>query len=136
MNRIIFISGATSGIGKACAEKFAEAGDHLIIAGRREQRLNELQDELQKKFGVQVLSLVFDVRTKDEVFNAIATLKENWKAIDVLINSAGLALGRDYFNEADLTDWETMMHTNVDGLLYVSKAIIPLMIEKKTWSYF
>lgn len=132
MNRIVFITGATSGIGKACAEKFAAGGDNIIINGRRADRLNELKDSLQNTFKVQVFESVFDVQNREAVFTAINNLPEEWKAIDVLINNAGLALGRDYFDEADLNDWETMLHTNVDGLLYVSKAVVPFMIKRKS----
>jgi 3-hydroxy acid dehydrogenase/malonic semialdehyde reductase len=132
MNRIVFITGATSGIGKACAEKFAAGGDNIIINGRRADRLNELKDSLQNTFKVKVFESVFDVQNREAVFTAINNLPEEWKAIDVLINNAGLALGRDYFDEADLNDWETMLHTNVDGLLYVSKAVVPFMIKRKS----
>lgn len=126
MNRTILITGATSGFGEACARKFAESGDHLILTGRRKDRLEALKHELEGK--VRVLSLVFDVQVKDAVFAAIASIPEAWRKIDILINNAGLALGRDYFDEANLQDWETMIDTNVKGLLYVSKAVLPLMI--------
>ena len=126
MNRTILITGATSGFGEACARKFAASGDQLIITGRRKERLEALKQELEEK--VQVLPLVFDVQDKDAVFAAIAGLPEAWRKIDVLINNAGLALGRDYFDEADLQDWETMIDTNVKGLLYVTKAVLPLLI--------
>ena len=126
MNRTILITGATSGFGEACARKFAESGDHLILTGRRKERLEKLKEELQDK--VQVLPLVFDVQDKAAVFAAIAGLPEAWRKIDVLINNAGLALGRDYFDEADLQDWETMIDTNVKGLLYVTRAVLPLLI--------
>jgi 3-hydroxy acid dehydrogenase/malonic semialdehyde reductase len=126
MNRTILITGATSGFGEACARKFAASGDHLIITGRRKERLEDLKRELDDK--VQVLPLVFDVQDKEAVFAAIAGLPEAWRKVDVLINNAGLALGRDYFDEADLQDWETMIDTNVKGLLYVSRAVLPLLI--------
>jgi 3-hydroxy acid dehydrogenase / malonic semialdehyde reductase len=126
MNRTILITGATSGFGEACARKFADSGDHLILTGRRKDRLEALQHELESK--VRVLPLVFDVQNKDAVFAAIASLPEAWRKIDILINNAGLALGRDYFDDANLQDWETMIDTNVKGLLYVSKAVLPLMI--------
>jgi 3-hydroxy acid dehydrogenase / malonic semialdehyde reductase len=131
MNRTIFITGATSGIGRACAEIFAASGDQLIINGRREDRLQELKLTMEKKYKIRVMISVFDVRDKDLVFKKIDELPEEWRTIDVLINNAGLALGRDYFDFADLNDWETMLSTNVNGLLYVSKAIIPLMIARK-----
>lgn len=126
MNRTILITGATSGFGEACARKFAASGDHLIITGRRKERLETLQRELQPS--VRVLPLVFDVRDRKAVFDAVATLPDPWRKIDILINNAGLALGRDYFDEGDLDDWDTMIDTNVKGLLYTSKAVLPLMI--------
>ncbi|HXB95783.1 MAG TPA: SDR family NAD(P)-dependent oxidoreductase, partial [Puia sp.] len=103
MNRTIFITGATSGFGEACARKFAADGDHLILTGRRKDRLESLQRELEGK--VQVLPLVFDVQDRNAVFAAVAGLPESWRRIDILINNAGLALGRDFFDEADLDDW-------------------------------
>lgn len=131
MKRIIFITGATSGIGKACAEKFAANGDHLILNGRRKERLEELKANLEEKYKVDILCMPFDVQQKEEVFTSIDHLSEKWKQIDILINNAGLALGRDLFDKAEITDWETMIDTNVKGLIYVSKAVLPVMIEKK-----
>jgi NADP-dependent 3-hydroxy acid dehydrogenase YdfG len=128
MNRTIFITGATSGFGEACARKFAAGGDHLIITGRRNQRLKALKQELEERNGVQVLPLQFDVQDKSAVFSAVAELPAPWRRINILINNAGLALGRDFFDEASLEDWETMLDTNVKGLLYVSRAVLPLMI--------
>jgi 3-hydroxy acid dehydrogenase/malonic semialdehyde reductase len=128
MNKTIFITGATSGFGEACARKFAAGGDHLILTGRRKDRLESLKRELEDRAGVQVLPLVFDVQDRDAVFAAVAGLPEAWRNIDILINNAGLALGRDFFEEASLEDWETMIDTNVKGLLYVSRAVLPLMI--------
>ncbi len=130
MNRIVFITGATSGIGKACAEKFAVNGDKIIINGRRKERLNDFKKELEEKYETKVLCAHFDVRNRQEVFEKINVFPDEWKAIDVLINSAGLALGRDHFDEADLEDWETMIDTNVTGLLYVTKAVMPFMKER------
>ncbi|MGN6532068.1 MAG: SDR family NAD(P)-dependent oxidoreductase [Ginsengibacter sp.] len=130
MKRIIFITGATSGIGKACAEKFAANGDDLIINGRRKERLEDLKKELEGKYEVEVFCAPFDVQKKEEVFETINHFPDKWKAVDILINSAGLALGRDLFDEADMIDWETMIQTNINGLLYVSKAVIPFMITK------
>lgn len=131
MNKIIVITGATSGIGKACAEKFAAAGYNLIITGRRQDRLNALLTELKKNHGIDVLPLCFDVQDKHAVTEAFSKLPEAWQKIDVLINNAGLALGRDFFEDADMDDWETMLNTNVHGLLYVSKAVLPYMIAQK-----
>jgi len=127
MNKIVFITGATAGIGKACAEKFAAANDNLIITGRRKDRLDELQIVLEKKYPIKVLTCCFDVQQREAVFSAVNDLPESWKNIDILINNAGLALGRDSFDTADIDDWDTMMHTNVDGLLYVSRAVLPFM---------
>jgi len=131
MNKIVFITGATAGIGKACAEKFAAADYDLIITGRRMNRLQVLKKELEEAYAVKVQTCCFDVQEREAVFNAINALPAEWKNIDVLINNAGLALGRDSFEDADIDDWDTMMHTNVDGLLYVSKAIVPFMIQNK-----
>jgi len=128
MNRTIFITGATSGFGEACARKFAASGDRLILTGRRKERLTTLKEELEERHGIQVLALVFDVQEREAVFSAIAALPEAWRRINILINNAGLALGRDFFDDASLEDWETMIDTNVKGLLYVSKAVLPLMI--------
>lgn len=131
MNRIVMITGATSGIGKACAEKFASNGFNLIITGRRKERLAHLQETLQQQYSIQVHCCSFDVQQRKEVFDALENLPPEWQAISILINNAGLALGRDSFEQADIDDWDTMMHTNVDGLLYVSRAIIPHMIKNK-----
>jgi len=131
MNKIVFITGATAGIGKACAEKFAAADYDLVITGRRKERLELLKAGLEKTYQVKVITLCFDVQQKENVFNAVNDLPEGWKNIDILINNAGLALGRDSFESADMDDWDTMMHTNVDGLLYVSRAVLPFMIKNK-----
>ena len=128
---ITLITGATSGIGKACAEKYAASGHDLIITGRRKDRLNKLSSALQNRFGIKVLELCFDVQDPAAVESAFKNLPDGWKRIEILINNAGLALGRDSFEEASMEDWETMLNTNVHGLLYVSKAIVPLMIENK-----
>lgn len=130
MSKIIFITGATSGFGEACALRFAEAGYDLIINGRRKERLERLKKDIEEKFSVRVLCLPFDVSKRNEVFKAIAEIPGNWREIDVLINNAGLALGRDFFDEADMDEWDTMLDTNVKGLLYVSKAVLPFMISR------
>ncbi len=131
MPKIVFITGATAGFGKACASIFAAHGYDLILNGRRTDRLQQLADELEQKYNVAVLQLPFDVRMEKEVFDSIRQMPEEWKAIDVLVNNAGLALGRDYFEEADLTDWNTMIDTNVKGFLYVAKAVSQLMAVRK-----
>ncbi len=127
MNKTVFITGATAGIGKACAEKFASEGYNIIATGRRAKLLTELSAELHEKYSVDVLTLCFDVQDKEAVFASVNSLPEPWQQINLLINNAGLALGRDAFDEANIEDWETMLHTNVDGLLYVSRAILPLL---------
>lgn len=131
MSKIVLITGATSGIGHACAHSFAQVGFNVIITGRREERLKQLEKELMAQYNIAVLSLVFDVQNKLEVNSCLQNLPENWQQIDILINNAGLAAGRDFFEDADMNDWETMLQTNVNGLLYVSKAILPYMIKAK-----
>ena len=131
MNKIILITGATSGFGKAMAEKFAAAKWNCIITGRRADRLHALAEELQTNYGIQTLPLVFDVQNRKEVFTALENLPAEWSSIDVLVNNAGLALGRDSFENANLDDWDTMMDTNVKGMMYVTKAILPYMTGRK-----
>lgn len=131
MSKIVFITGATAGFGEACAYQFASHGYDLILNGRRIDRLQNLADDLEKKYNVAVLQLPFDVRNEKEVFDSINRIPGDWKAIDVLVNNAGLALGRDYFEEADTEDWNVMIDTNVKGFLYVGKAISQLMAERK-----
>ena len=127
---IVFITGATSGFGKASAEKFAANGYDCIINGRRKERLEELASSLERKYNVAVMQLPFDVREEKTVFESIGQLPEEWKAIDVLINNAGLAMGRDYFEQGDLNDWNTMVDTNIKGFMYVAKAVSLLMAER------
>ncbi|MEO6497867.1 MAG: SDR family NAD(P)-dependent oxidoreductase, partial [Mucilaginibacter sp.] len=131
MDKIVLITGATSGIGEACAKKFAAAGDNLIITGRRAERLSEVKTVLENTYGVKILALVFDVRDRKAVARELGNLPADWKHIDILINNAGLAAGRDSFEDADMDDWENMLNTNVHGLLYVSKAVVPYMIAQK-----
>ena len=130
MSKIVFITGATAGFGEACAYKFAANGYDLIINGRRTERLQILADALEKKYNVAVLQLPFDVQKEKEVFESINNIPDDWKAIDVLINNAGLAMGRDYFEEGDLNDWNIMIDTNVKGFLYVGKAVSQLMAAR------
>jgi len=131
MNNIVLITGATSGIGKACAEKFASAKHDLIITGRRKERLDKLKNELEAKHAVSIFPLCFDVQDKEAVFAAVNSLPATWQNVSILINNAGLALGRDNFEDADLNDWETMLNTNVHGLIYVTRAVLPFMIAQK-----
>jgi 3-hydroxy acid dehydrogenase/malonic semialdehyde reductase len=127
---IAIITGATSGFGKAIAEKFAANNYNVIITGRRNELLQQVSNEISTKYSVKVLALNFDVRDKKSVNEHLSNLTEEWQAIDVLVNNAGLALGKDYFEEADMDDWETMIDTNVKGLLYVSRAVIPYMARR------
>lgn len=131
MAEIAFITGATSGIGEACARALAEAGYRLIISGRRVNRLTALKEELRLRFQADILDLQLDVRDQSAVEQAIAGLGDNWKDIDILINDAGLALGLSGIGEGDLSDWEQMIDTNVKGLLYLSRAVIPEMMARK-----
>ena len=128
---ISLITGATSGFGKAIAEKFAANKYDVIITGRRNDLLQQVAENIRKKYSVNVLALNFDVRDKEAVTDNIGSLLKDWQNIDVLVNNAGLALGKDYFEEADMDDWETMIDTNVKGLLYVSRAVIPYMANRK-----
>lgn len=132
MSKIVFITGATSGFGEACAYKFAANGYDLILNGRRTDRLQTLADTLEKKYNVAVMQLPFDVQNEKVVFESIQNLPIDWQAIDVLINNAGLALGRDYFEEADLSDWNTMIDTNIKGFLYIAKAVSQLMVARNS----
>jgi 3-hydroxy acid dehydrogenase/malonic semialdehyde reductase len=131
MPKTILITGATAGFGKAIAEKFAAAKWNIIITGRRNEKLQAISNALKSEHDVNVLSLNFDVQNRADVFNAIENLPEEWKQIDILVNNAGLALGRDSFENGNIDDWDTMMQTNVNGLLYVTKAVLPYMIANK-----
>jgi NADP-dependent 3-hydroxy acid dehydrogenase YdfG len=131
MSKIVFITGATSGFGKACAEKYAAHGYDLILNGRRADRLYELCTSLEKKYNIAVLVRPFDVREENIVMETVRSLPQDWRKIDILINNAGLAAGRDYFEEADLNDWNTMVDTNIKGFMYVAKAVAQIMAEYK-----
>ena len=128
--KTIFITGATSGIGKATAEIFAKQEHRLIICGRRKEVLDNLQIQLSNF--TEIYSLVFDVRNQQEVQNAINSLPENWKNIDVLVNNAGNAHGLEPISDANISDWDAMMDGNVKGLLYVSQPIIKIMKSKNS----
>ncbi len=130
MTKTVLITGASSGFGYACAQMFAKHGYNLILNARRKERIDELARELTQQYNVQVHSLIFDVREKEAVLKNIDKLPSAFSDIDILVNNAGLALGLSFLQEADTQDWDTMIDTNVKGLLYVSKAVIPRMIEK------
>lgn len=124
------ITGASSGIGAACAEVFAEAGARLILAARRQDKLNNFCNELSSKFGVEIFPVVLDVRNNSEVEKAINSLPAEWSNIDILINNAGLARGIEKIQDGVLSNWDEMIDTNVKGLLYVSRAVLPKMIKQ------
>ncbi len=125
------ITGATSGIGYACARKFAENGDKLILTGRNEQRLAEIQQELAAT-GTDVVTLAFDVRDREKAQQCIDGLSAEWRQIDVLVNNAGLALGLEPEYEGDLDDWETMIDTNIKGLLTMTRIVVPGMVARNS----
>ena len=129
MNKIVLITGATSGIGLACAKKFAENGDKLILTGRKEQRLAEISNSLKEK-NVKVLTLAFDVRDREAAIQSFNNLPEEWKEIDVLVNNAGLAIGLEPEYEGSLEDWETMIDTNIKGLLTMTRLVVPGMVKR------
>jgi NADP-dependent 3-hydroxy acid dehydrogenase YdfG len=129
MNKIALITGATSGIGKATATKLSENGFDLILCGRRAEKLDELKSQLSET--VKVHTLIFDVRNKQDVEFQLESLSDDWKNIDVLVNSAGNAHGLSPMQNGDINDWDAMIDGNVKGLLYVSRVVIPLMVERK-----
>ncbi|MDR1006278.1 MAG: SDR family oxidoreductase [Bacteroidales bacterium] len=128
---IVLVTGATSGIGKATAEAFAKLKYSLIITGRRNDRLLRLKDMLESKYDIDVMALCFDVRNKDEVEAALGSLDSKWQEIDILINNAGLAVGKEPLQEGSFDDWERMIDTNIKGLLYVTRNVLPLMCKRK-----
>ena len=129
---IVFITGASSGFGKATAEKFAQAGYQLILNARRLDRLETLKTHLEATYGSDVLLLPFDVRNREEVAQQLDKMPSAWQKIDVLINNAGLAAGRDAFQDGSMDDWELMIDTNLKGLMYVSKWVVKGMMEQKS----
>ncbi|MBP1675143.1 MAG: family oxidoreductase [Bacteroidetes bacterium] len=135
MNKTIMITGATAGFGRATAVKFARHGYNLILTGRRKERLSELEKDLIP-YNIKVLTLNFDVRNKTEVETAIKNLPGEWKNIDILINNAGLAVGLSHIDDGDTDDWDRMIDTNVKGLLYVTRAVAPLMVERREGHIF
>jgi NADP-dependent 3-hydroxy acid dehydrogenase YdfG len=128
---IALITGATAGFGKATAELFAANGWHLILCGRRKVRLDVLERQLKEKFGIEVITLAFDIRNNEEVKKAIATLEGKWTSIDLLLNNAGLASGLSGIQDGSIDDWEQMIDTNVKGLLYMTRCVAPMMTANK-----
>lgn len=129
--KIVFVTGASSGIGKSCAYAFAAKGANLIISARRENIVEEIAKDIREKFGVKVYTFKLDVRNREEITKAVSALQGEWKGIDILINNAGLARGMDKFYDDDPSGWDEMIDTNVKGLLFVTHAILPGMIERK-----
>lgn len=130
MRKIALITGATSGIGRATALLLAENGFSLIITGRRQELINELKHEVEVKYKQDVLVLCFDVRDLEQVDSSIESIPQGWRGIDVLVNNAGLSVGLNPINEGIIDDWERMIDTNIKGLLYVTRKVIPFMVER------
>jgi hypothetical protein len=130
MNNIIMVTGATAGFGRAIAAKFAHNGFNVIITGRRKERLDDVEKELSA-YKVKVLSLNFDVRKRFEVEDTIAGLPDEWKNIDILVNNAGLSVGLEHLDKGNPDDWDRMVDTNIKGLLYVTRAVAPLMVARE-----
>jgi NADP-dependent 3-hydroxy acid dehydrogenase YdfG len=131
-NKIAFITGASAGIGEATAILFAKNGYNLVLCGRRANKIADLQERLQNEFQTKSHAAIFDIRLKDEVKKAVEAIPEPFKKIDVLVNNAGLASGLSTIDKGSLDDWETMIDTNIKGLLFVSRQIIPGMVERKS----
>lgn len=126
-----FITGASAGIGEACARVFAREGYDLLLAARRIDRLEALSAQLTTEFGIQTHLLALDVRNADEVFDTFNNIPEQWKQIDILVNNAGLSQGLDPIQSGDIGDWDRMIDTNIKGLLYVTRAVAPLMAARR-----
>lgn len=132
MAKIVLITGATSGIGKACAQQFAQAGFHLILMARREQKLHDIALQLTQVFEVEIKTISADVRDREKINDVLNALPAQWKQVSVLVNNAGLSLGLDPINKGNIDDWDIMIDTNVKGLLYVSKIVSQWMAANKT----
>ncbi|HPD96489.1 MAG: SDR family NAD(P)-dependent oxidoreductase [Bacteroidales bacterium] len=132
MMRIALITGATSGIGRATALKLAQGDFNLIVTGRRKDRLEELKKEIEVKYKKDVHILNFDIRSNEQVEKAIDSLPERWRKIDVLVNNAGLAVGLNHIQDGVIDDWERMIDTNVKGVLYITRKVAPLMVERES----
>ena len=130
--KIALITGATAGIGSATAFLLAQNNYNLILTGRRKERLETIKDQLESNFGCKVQILNFDIRKRSEVVNALSNLPDEWKAIDILINNAGLAAGLGPVNSADIDDWDDMIDTNIKGLLYTTRTVTPWMVERQS----
>ncbi|HWQ81750.1 MAG TPA: SDR family NAD(P)-dependent oxidoreductase [Ignavibacteria bacterium] len=131
-NKVVFVTGASSGIGKACAEKFASMGAKVLMCARRKARIEKLAASLVKKYKTEVFAFEMDVRNFDVVKETIDSLPAKWKNIEVLLNNAGLSRGLNKIQDGVLLDWEEMIDTNVKGLLYVTKSVLPYMLKRKS----
>ena len=131
-NKIVFITGASAGIGEACANLFAEAGANLILAARRIDKVNKLSDKICKKYKVKTKAFKLDVRNNDEVTGTLDSLEEEWKQVDILVNNAGLARGFDKIYEGKIEHWNEMIDTNIKGLLFVTRWVLPHMVKRKS----
>lgn len=136
MNKILMVTGATTGFGKAIAIRFARNGYNLIITGRRKELLTDLEKELLSIGKIKVLALNFDVRDQKEVSTVVEKLPVEWKSIDILVNNAGLAVGMNHIDAGVIDDWDRMIDTNIKGLLYVTRAVSPLMVARNTGHIF
>ena len=129
-DKIVFITGATSGIGEGCARKFASEGANLILNGRNVAKLESLKAELESAYGIEVCLLPFDVRQRQAASEALNSLQGKWKDIDILINNAGLVIGVDKEFEGDLDEWDIVIDTNIKGLLAMTRMVVPGMVER------
>lgn len=130
-NKIVFISGASSGIGKACAELFAQAGARLILCARNIEKVREIANKLKEQEQIDVLAFELDVQDKKAVDEVLDSLPANWRKIDILVNNAGLARGLEKVHQGDIADWDAMIDTNIKGLLYLTRKIVPEMLENR-----
>ncbi len=131
LTKIVMVTGATSGIGKATASLFAKRGYNVIITGRRKEKLTALQEKLERKYVVKVRALNFDIRDYKEVKKAWESLEPRWKKVDILVNNAGLAKGLSPIHKGKIEDWEQMINTNIKGLLYITRMVSPVMVKAK-----
>lgn len=129
-DKIVFITGASSGIGAACAEQFAQQGCHLILTARRKDRIDALATQLSQQYSIRALPLELDVRNKQNVLNTVNALSDDWQNIDILINNAGLALDSVHLQKGNLENWDTMIQTNINGLLYITHTVLQGMLKR------
>lgn len=128
--KYVLVTGASSGIGRSCADAFSERGCRLLLAARRKDRLDELASTLQERYGAEVLTAALDVRDREAVEDWVGELSGCWRGVDILVNNAGLSRGIEPLHEGDISDWEEMIDTNVKGLLYVTRAVLPGMVDR------